>query len=403
MKNVVATLCVVLSGIIGLIAPGCSGRTEMAESFKKIVIDSEGPRDPWGKSVGDINNDGKPDLIVGGHHPKKPELWSRILIKFHIREYSWPDQGELFWYENPSWEKHLVSDNFRFRTDLEVVDINGDGKNDIVAITDSGLIWFKNPEWVPISIDDRILHDVETADFDGDGDIDIVSRNQRLFGHNDSDKIHFYRQESPSEWVHIQVPTAAGEGLKVADMDGDGRVDVIVNNYWYRNPGDLSASAEWEAMPYCPTWTWPDVFLDVADMNQDGRLDVIVAPAEPAGEFYRISWCEAPATANGAWVEHVVDPRVESVVHSIRAGDLNNDGLMDIVAAEMVQGEDPDVVAVYWQTPGNDRWQKEVIATTGSHCMRLLDFDQDGDLDIFGANWSGEHQPVELWENRKNR
>jgi hypothetical protein len=41
---------------------------------------------------------------------------------------------------------------------------------------------------------------------------------------------------------------------------------------------------------------------------------------------------------------------------------------------------------------------KQVIATTGSHSMRLVDFDNDSDMDLFGANWQG--QTVELYENQ---
>ena len=63
--------------------------------------------------------------------------------------------------------------------------------------------------------------------------------------------------------------------------------------------------------------------------------------------------------------------------------------------------QDPDEVSVYWNSPEKGEWEKEVIATTGSHSMRTLDFDTDGDLDIFGANWAGENRTIELWVNKK--
>ena len=83
----------------------------------------------------------------------------------------------MVWYENPTWQKHLVSNQDRYRTDNEVDDIDGDGRNDIVSLSDTGIAWFKNPDWSRTLIDQRKLHDVEVADLDGDGDIDIVARN----------------------------------------------------------------------------------------------------------------------------------------------------------------------------------------------------------------------------------
>ena len=395
---VIVALIVIVIGA-AVFVPNLLRQAPSGERFKYIVVDSNGPRDPWGKSVGDINGDGLLDLIIGGHSPRKLRLYERILKKIPIRKIENPG-CELVWYENPIWQKHVISDKDCFRTDHEVADVDRDGRNDVVSLTDSGLFWFRNPDWTRIAIDTRKLHDIEVADLDGDGDVDIVARNQSRFNYDNGNEVHFYRQDSPYEWLHFSISVPHGEGLKVADMDGDRKLDVIVNNCWYKNPGVLGPSTPWPKHFYSPTWDWPDVFIDVADVNTDGKPDIVLAPAEVLGTWYRISWFEAPLSEGTDWYEHIVDPRVEAVYHFVAARDMDNDGNVDIVTAKMYQGGDPDEIAVYWNKTAGQTWAKEVIATTGSHSMRIVDVDNDGDLDLFGANWSGDHQAVELWKNQ---
>lgn len=373
------------------------------ERFRRIVIDSAGPVDPWGKSVGDINGDGLPDLIVGGYSgfsPQRLSLFKRGLRKLHIWRPTEPMWGELIWYENPTWRKQLISDKHKFSTEHEVADIDKDGRADVVSITSSELIWFRNPDWAPFVIDKRNLHDIELADVDGDNDLDIVARNQSRFNHNDGNQLHFYRQNSPSQWEHFEMDAPHGEGLRIADINRDGKIDVILNNYWYENPGTLTRDIPWPKRAYSTTWEWLDVFIDAADINGDERLDIVLSPAESQGERYRISWFEAPFGIESEWQERIIDQNVETVHHFVAARDMDNDGYADIVTAEMHQGEDPDEISVYWNRSEGQRWEKEVIAMTGSHSMRVADVDNDGDIDLFGANWSGDHQAVELWENQ---
>ena len=76
----------------------------------------------------------------------------------------------------------------------------------------------------------------------------------------------------------------------------------------------------------------------------------------------------------------------------------NGDGDADIAYAEMHQGADPDEVVVFLNEARGESWHKQVLSNDGSHDIVLADFDQDGDLDIAGANHAGTH-PLELWRN----
>jgi hypothetical protein len=352
----------------------CKRTVDESGWFQYAAIDRSGPRDPWGKSIGDLNGDGKPDLIVGGQ-----------------------SGGGLVWYENPGWHKHTIAAQGAFSTDHEVADIDGDGRNDLVSLTTSSAAWFRNPDWTMSVIDTRPLHDVEVADLDADGRIDVVARNQSAFGAG-GDAVFLYLQTSDGQWDRSVIDVPAGEGLKVADIDADGRPDIVLNAIWLRNPG--SRNGAWQKLRYTSDWTWPHSVVDVADINRDGRADVVLSPSERERERFRISWFEAPGDAAGAWTEHVIDADVEAVHHFVGVADFDGDGWPDIASAAMHQGKSPSEVKVYLNPGKSGRWSKRPIATSGSHNMRIVDIDGDGDPDLFGANWSGRHQPVELWVNQ---
>jgi len=347
--------------------------------FQRVEVDAQPPRSPYVKLAGDFNGDGKLDIAIGGA------------------------SGPLVWYINPSWQKVQIAQRGWQTVSGAVADMDGDGDLDIVP---GAQVWFENPHprgnpgkdpWPVHRISDVGSHDALVADLDRDGRPDVVARDQSGFGRNAGNKIHIWRQAGADRWEHQVLDCPHGEGLALADLDRDGDMDVVIAGWWYENPGRIAA--DWPKHQYTTAWTWADAKVAVGDLSGDGRADIVLAPAEPKGRTYRVAWYEAPSAAGQPqWKEHLIVPSIESVIHSLQVADMNGDGRLDVVLAQMHQGAPPQEVAVYTSQPGGG-WRKHVVSQRGSHDILVADFDGDGRPDILGANHSGPYEPVELWLN----
>jgi hypothetical protein len=365
-------------------------------SFEHIVVDSDNPADPHCKTAADIDGDGYGDLLAAS-----------------------ASGGGLFWYHYPDWTKHKIAGG-TFTTDMTTGDVDGDGFLDVIIPSNEGLMWYRNPkgrggdptkdEWeaIKISPEGARMHDVEAADLDGDGKLDLVTRHQSGFGKKMGNQIHIWKQNSPRQWDHSVFDCPHGEGLKVADLNGDELPDVIIGGRWYENPGDI-LNGTWHEHLYMSSehfdknWTNGDVAVDAGDLSGNGRVDIVLSPAEGSGH---LSWFEAPVDPRKPdWVEHVIE-LVYDHAHGVGIADMNGDGYPDIVVAKMHQATAPQEVAIYLN-PGNaDVWKKHVVATSGSHNIALFDVDGDGRIDIFGANWNNRSSTkgaIELWFNRTEK
>ncbi len=346
-------------------------------NFKHTVIDADGPENPHIKEVGDIAGNNLADVVVASSNG-----------------------GPLVWYEAPRWTKHVIAPSGKWSCLAVLADMDGDGDRDLLISEwygENRMEWYENPlpdgdpaagPWKRHIIGSPRAHDIEVVDLDGDGQLEFVTRTQG----DDGDKIVVWKRDGAT-WRQGTIRCPVGEGLAVADIDRDGRPEIIIGDRWYSCSGDILGDT-WQERVF---GDWPaDAIVRVADMNNNGRLDVVLARSEGV---HGLAWFEAPEDPeSGSWTEHGIDDTIE-FVHSLRVCDLDNDGNLDVVAAEMHQSPGKRVM-IYLNQGDSIGWQPQVLATTGSHAVCVGDTTGNGRIDIIGANWRGRYQPIELWENQ---
>ncbi len=373
--------------LTGAIAAAAEGQVTPID-FQRVIIDGSGPSDMHVKAVGDFDADGNPDLLVAG------------------------TGGEIVVYDFPDWTPRVIATSGGgWSTDAEAGDVDGDGDEELVIsdwYQNARIVWFENLDgeggsWAMHVIGSPRAHDIELADLDLDSRLDIVTRDQSA-GSGAGGEVEIWRQTSTGGWQHRTLNLASqpgGEGLEVADINGDGLADIVTQRYWYQNPGDV-INGNWAEHQYASSYNWPRSNVSVGDINGDGLPDIAATPAENAGQFYRTSWFAAPADPTDTWTEHIIENNVEAVTHSLALADMDMNGSLDVVTAEMHQGANPDQVRVYLNAnDAGTQWMKLVAGTTGSHAIRLADVDRDGDMDIFGANWTASNA-VDVFMNQSD-
>jgi hypothetical protein len=133
----------------------------------------------------DLTGNGYPDVIVGAlgdeYYVDIPLLDSEVdlLSVYGLGPLARRLQTNVFWYENPGWERHDVARAPELSVGGSLGDVTGDGSPDMVAgqnIHRHKLWWFEMPDdprerWTKSGITDEFqkYHDTAIADVDGIG------------------------------------------------------------------------------------------------------------------------------------------------------------------------------------------------------------------------------------------
>jgi len=354
-----------------------------AVQFKKHILSSDFISE--GTAIADVNRDGRPDIIAGA-----------------------------FWFENPRWLPHGITRPRHYDATTEfsnsflnfALDVDQDGWTDQVRISLPGeeVVWYENPAGKPgfwkmhLIIEHAGNESPAFVDIDGDGRPDILC--------NDPIAKEMIWLKSPAEkgdtvWRKFVIDgkDAPGtgrytHGLGWADMNGDGRKDVIVTKGWWECPSD----------PTQPNWLFHPADLGedcsqifALDVHGNGSLNLVSASAHDYG-----IWWHTPSKdekGNDSWKHHIIY-NAFSETHALAMADINGDGYPDLITGKRYfahNGKDPgglEPAVLYWFqfSPGDQpRWIPHLVDDNSGVGLQVLvqDMNNDGLPDIVVANKKG--------------
>jgi hypothetical protein len=261
--------------------------------------------------------------------------------------------GVVAWYENTdgtgaSFVTHVVSDSVSGASSVAAADIDGDGDLDLASASfDSDTIaWHDNQDGLGTTWLKRIVNTnadgamaVVAADFDADGDVDLASASA-----ND-DSLTWYESfdGTGTAWIVRNITTAAdgAAALAVADVDGDGRLDLLAASElddtvaWYRNAGGAALFRG-----QTPISELVDGARGVAGADLDGDGDVDALSAASAGDT--IAWHENVDGLGTSWATAPISTTADGA-RGVAAADLDADDDVDALSAAF----ESDTVAWY--------------------------------------------------------
>ena len=329
----------------------------------------------------------------------------------------------LVWYRRTAkgWDRYVIEKDFlTVEAGGAVFDIDGDGDLDLVFGGDyqsNEVWWWENPSphFDPnVSWKRHVIkkggatqhHDQVFGDFLGRG------KPQLAFWNQGAKKL--FLAEIPADprhadsWPLTEIFSGAAgergdqgafkyaEGLAAYDVDGDGRVDLLAGNYWFKHQGGTKFT--------------PIKIGDLGGRIAVGRLkagrypQVVIAPGDGVGP---LKWyeCTGHPTNTSDWVGHDLAGRDVVHGHSLQIADIDGDGQLDIFAAEMAkwhenqaEPDNPNATAWIFYGDGRGNFRKTELATgMGFHEARVADLDGDGDMDILDKPYNWEAPRVDVW------
>jgi hypothetical protein len=269
-------------------------------------------------------------------------------------------------------------------------DIDNDGDIDIIqgGHRRAAAWWWENPaplfddttSWKRHQIMNQPgqCHDQIVGDFDGNGSTELVMWNNA--------NNNLYSSQIPANptdpWTITTLATVNGdeaEGLIAYDINSDGTADIAGGNHWFfKAPG----SEPWQT---CAVDAGYGSMSRIAAGRfvTGGEVATVISSGDRRGPLNL--YTPSTTTTCGSWTKTTLEPSINAA-HTLQIGDINGDGLDDILSASVFER---NVLLFY--SKGDGTFERTVLSDKATaHEGKLADIDGDGDLDVILKTLAGD-------------
>lgn len=325
--------------------------------------------------------------------------------------------NELVWHRNLGsgfFAEEIVISTFDANVSASVAaDLDGDGDIDVISATNfqngvqnRGVFWHENDGNENFTrrsvLDAGAVNRVESlfiTDVDGDGDQDILAITNSTNGNNVSVLVN----NGAENFSRQTVGSASfGRSVFAADVDSDGDIDVLTASRnddkvaWFENQGGLSFQEH-----VLTTSANGAASVFAVDVDGDGDTDVVSASNQDS----TVAWFENDGNQNFTQREISTSDRGTFAVF---AADFDGDGDIDVLSSATANQE-----LVLHVNDGNENFAKRSFGSGLANARRIFaaDIDGDGDLDALAASATAgstvgwfqnqvlQGQPEEVFDN----